>query len=726
MQNTKPILSISLLASNRKKTIRKCLESLRPIMDQVTCELIIVDTGCDDEVRSILTEYTQHIISFIWCHDFSKARNAGLKEAVGEWFLFIDDDEWFEDATAIIDFFKSGEYKQYGLACYIQRNYADYQEKHYQDAWVSRIIRLSKETRFVGSIHEYLWPVKGANKLLHAPVKHFGYIFDSEEEKYQHSQRNISLLLAVIKKERDNSRWWVQLAQEYRGIREYQKLHEMCEEALQQFARQNNPHINKERGCFYLGRILADLSRYMYKEAVKAYEKAIADKRNTQFCQAALYAKGAAVYFKLEQYQNTESCCRKYLEIYQKLHDMEEVLLEQGSFFIREAFNTEERNNIYSYLIICGLKYKDNNDLKLYFDKMEWQSDMLYVYGGFVPAIVEYYAEAEYEVFFQESAEVMINRKGVSEKVIQAIQKIEKKENVQESFMRLARIFSGVNSNHYYIIYLRILYAGYMAQPLTLSEDFAALFKCVVDIFQLPDELWNIAESYGIDLEPMFLSVPFDQWKKGVDSFMENSDLGSVESRRNIILAQCKHSNTRYDYFFMKAAEAQLVYGKYREECELLHELFHEYTEKTFAFYGRYYKENAFQGEMELLPLSCRAAVSIKRAIESEQEDDPVQTLTLYKECIGIFRSLDKALNAYCHLYKQKQDNKCKEQAEINTEMHTLLEELKKKMIILAENGMEAEALHTFHQIKIYMQDDEIHELAAKYFPDSIVYRHGS
>ena len=52
-------------------------------------------------------EYTDNIVSFDWCDDFAAARNAGLEHAKGEWFLYLDDDEWFEDVTTIIDFFQS-------------------------------------------------------------------------------------------------------------------------------------------------------------------------------------------------------------------------------------------------------------------------------------------------------------------------------------------------------------------------------------------------------------------------------------------------------------------------------------------------------------------------------------------------------------------------------------------------------------------------------------------
>ena len=44
MNNTKPILSISILVSNRIDTVEKTMESVKRIMDRIPCELIIVDT----------------------------------------------------------------------------------------------------------------------------------------------------------------------------------------------------------------------------------------------------------------------------------------------------------------------------------------------------------------------------------------------------------------------------------------------------------------------------------------------------------------------------------------------------------------------------------------------------------------------------------------------------------------------------------------------------------
>ena len=139
------ILTISLLVSGREDTTGKCLDSLRPLMEQVPSELILVDTGCSEEFREQLQSYTDQIIPFVWCDDFAKARNAGLEKAGGEWFMFLDDDEWFEDVTPIVDFFVSGEYKEYDQAVYRVRNYNNMEGTAYSDDWVSRLIHLESQ-----------------------------------------------------------------------------------------------------------------------------------------------------------------------------------------------------------------------------------------------------------------------------------------------------------------------------------------------------------------------------------------------------------------------------------------------------------------------------------------------------------------------------------------------------------------------------------------------------
>ena len=228
-----PILSISLLVSNRKDTIRKCMESIRPLLEQLPAELIAIDTvgEATDGSIAIVKEYTSLIYPFTWCNDFSAARNEGLKRAKGEWFLFLDDDEWFDDVTDILRFFQSGEYKKYHSATY---QIHDYRGKNsYSVGRLNRMVKREKETRFCGVVHEYLTPLRLPCKDLNSFIYHFGYQFDTEEAKKKHAERNLKLLLPEFEKHPEDLRLRVQLVQEYMGLEEYQEqVDRLCRETF--------------------------------------------------------------------------------------------------------------------------------------------------------------------------------------------------------------------------------------------------------------------------------------------------------------------------------------------------------------------------------------------------------------------------------------------------------------------------------------------------------------
>ena len=217
MGNTnKIILSISLLVSNRIGTIRNCMESLRPLMEQVASELIAVDTVGEehsDGSLAVVKEYATKVVHFDWCNDFAAARNAGVQLATGEWFLFLDDDEWFEDCSEIVEFFQSGEYRNYGCASYQIKNYTD-RKGSYSKGSLLRMVRMEPGTKFCGKVHEHLTPMYPPEKTFRAFVHHYGYVFDSEEAHLAHSERNLSLLRPEFEKNPADLRLRLQMVQE--------------------------------------------------------------------------------------------------------------------------------------------------------------------------------------------------------------------------------------------------------------------------------------------------------------------------------------------------------------------------------------------------------------------------------------------------------------------------------------------------------------------------------
>ncbi|MCI8558352.1 MAG: glycosyltransferase [Lachnospiraceae bacterium] len=225
-------LTISLLASNRTASLERCLDSLKPLLQKVPAELIIVFTGTEERVRQAAARYTEQIVPFTWCDDFSAARNEGLKRAKGEWFLYLDDDEWFDDVTEICEFFQSGEYKNYNSASYIQRNYLDWNGAQYSDVTACRMARRTENLSFQNPIHEVLLPFDGPCKMFHSYVHHYGYLKETVSKRDGKGERNIPLLLKDIKERPDYTRNYTQLTQEYFVTQRWDEAVETCRQGL--------------------------------------------------------------------------------------------------------------------------------------------------------------------------------------------------------------------------------------------------------------------------------------------------------------------------------------------------------------------------------------------------------------------------------------------------------------------------------------------------------------
>ena len=86
---TQSRVSLCMIVRNNEQTIRPCLESIRPWVD----EMIVVDTGSTDSTPQICRELGAFVVDWAWRDDFSAARNESLRHATGEWLFWMDSDD---------------------------------------------------------------------------------------------------------------------------------------------------------------------------------------------------------------------------------------------------------------------------------------------------------------------------------------------------------------------------------------------------------------------------------------------------------------------------------------------------------------------------------------------------------------------------------------------------------------------------------------------------------
>ena len=144
------VLSIGMIVKNEEEMFPGCLEALKPLLEAVPSELVIVDTGSTDKTVEIAESYCAKVEYFEWINDYAAARNYGLKKCVGEWFMFVDADEHFTDVTELIEFFSNAsKLKNYNSAFVNVRCFADKENKRFSDVSLARIARMTPELCFI-------------------------------------------------------------------------------------------------------------------------------------------------------------------------------------------------------------------------------------------------------------------------------------------------------------------------------------------------------------------------------------------------------------------------------------------------------------------------------------------------------------------------------------------------------------------------------------------------
>ena len=228
--NENILLTITMLVSDRKDTIEKCMKSLVHLRETIPSELIVVDTAGNEDCMNIVRQYTDNIVRFEWCDDFAAARNAGLERARGRWLMYLDDDEWFESTQELENFLLSDACRKYNAATYVQRNYRDVLGLQWDDVDVIRVVKREKGMRFKRKIHEFIEPIKDPICYLHDYVHHYGYIYKTPEDRNRHYWRNIKLLLELHEETPKDTHTTAQLIQEYVGVEEYFSAIQLCRE----------------------------------------------------------------------------------------------------------------------------------------------------------------------------------------------------------------------------------------------------------------------------------------------------------------------------------------------------------------------------------------------------------------------------------------------------------------------------------------------------------------
>lgn len=674
MKETSVILTISMLISG-KEDMPKSLDSLHYFKDAFPCEILLVDTGCSPEQRALAERHADKIIDFVWCNDFAAARNAGLKEATGEWFLYLDDDEWFENPQEILAFFQTGEYRAYNSAAYVVRNYLNVQGSFYEDSCPVRMVRLTPRICFTGKIHESLRGVEFPRKLFNDFVHHYGYAYRNDEERKRHADRNIVPLLELRREYPGDPRWVAQLAQEYFSIKEYEKVLQDCEKGLEEWEalEDQGPYSPVFIGAIY-GFILIALDSLDRHEEEKVWlERAFADpmsKLEYMLPTRAFYCMaGARLYCQTKEYESCTEYFRMYINCARELKDQKEIL-ELGTALAVEGVFQEQI--LYGTILLCLGAVVRTGAYALAeeaFSLLDWRDERLLKQQRMEFDLLDACCGREYHPCMGRLLQTLTERDGGMEEMHIVFLKTEidyQRQNETEKLLRLHRIVSELETEHHYILYTRLLWN--MENPgLSLGEkkkNAAALFEELFrrypeKLLETRGDVWETAGQLGISLEQFLLGVRFSVWKRETEAWARETDEAGLRKWEKRIAVWKKNPDIRYDFFFLLCAREELK--RYRETDALreerrkqLEKLLVRYSDCAMLYYGQIYQEQVFTEKAEVLPEEAELAYRLRSWKTERERGNRVELLRAVKGCIGICRELEAAVEAYADMLREE------------------------------------------------------------------------
>lgn len=193
-QAPRETLSLCMIAKNEEHSIGRAIKSLNGLPDEI---IVGIDETTTDETKRVVESFgakTFEMKSPIEV-GFDEARNETIKRAVGDWILWMDGDETFEQIENLSKYLRSNCYDGYGIK---QHHYGVEPAALFRTDMPVRLFRNHRGFRFYGFVHEH--PEKGKMNdgpgktaiLSDVAIMHTGY--STEAIRRKRYQRNFPLM----------------------------------------------------------------------------------------------------------------------------------------------------------------------------------------------------------------------------------------------------------------------------------------------------------------------------------------------------------------------------------------------------------------------------------------------------------------------------------------------------------------------------------------------------
>lgn len=255
-------ISVAMIVKDEAAHLGDCLTGLAAIAD----EICIVDTGSRDNTVDIARKFNAKISFFIWCDDFSAARNESLRACTKDWIFVMDADERIapQDTALIRALADSPSNTAYR---FLTRNYtnttsvSEFEQcppgdpfaRGFAGWYPSTKVRFFPNrmgARFKGRVHEMVHESleqRGVRiQMCPAPIHHYA-LLKTPEQILRKQEMYLQLGHEKINADPENPMAYAELGNQYAEVHDYPRAMAAYREAIKRD--QTNLQILKDLGA---------------------------------------------------------------------------------------------------------------------------------------------------------------------------------------------------------------------------------------------------------------------------------------------------------------------------------------------------------------------------------------------------------------------------------------------------------------------------------------------
>lgn len=694
VNTTDCLVTISMLISNRIDTVEKCFESFRPLLEQIPSEFIAVDTVGDEKSDGsvdVARKYADKIVHFEWCDDFAAARNAGLKEARGKWLIYLDDDEWFDDAGPLIDFFSKPElYENYDRVSMMEHSYTSASQIEYGSSSFSRISVLTPGAKFVNPVHELLEGIVYRNEydLKDTFVHHVGYIGKLSDKKVK---RNRKIMDNELEKHPDNRHLWLQ---QIAGMgSDASEVLELSEKAVFELRKRGlSDWSNQEWIEIFLYRMKSYAGLKMWDELDENVDEFLEHVKNPFF-------RGIAAIFELSKDLNDLGV--------KKTHDWIRVYFDAVKYYVNRdekkipCFLSSEVDKSTMYKIVgmyFNLCLKESQDSYVYIKKMLLDIP----WDIFSPKRSEVLASSLKYVIDNEDAETLAflcdaftTDGNLDDEFLQQLDRVDigiESDTAHKNFDRLIESIDVKNDS---------LWIKQHARK-KVSEDELECSLGDETTFAYPNEdLVIICIRNGISPQKYVEKVSFEDVEKSVSAIVskEEKHLDRIPLFATKIESAWESSVQR-DYLLAALRKRYILQGtmplnKALEESE-------KYCRNMIEYAKSIYLPELCESVSVLLPKEIRFAILFEKALELKKSGALKECLVHLQQSLDVFNEAETLIRRIIQEIELDQ----RKQIKVDDEMARLGNQVKSQIVALISQGQNEVAAGLLNELKQITPED--------------------